>query len=563
MSERQADPAVAAWADALLALRAVVADPLGLGVVLRAGAGPVRERWLALLRAALPVPITRLPAAANAASLLGGIDLAASLAAGQRRVRGGALARADGAVAVLPMAERCDPEVAGLLARALDEGRIAIERDGVSAVLPARFGLVALDEGEEERAPEALADRLAFHLDLTSIPWGVAAQDVTIAPATPAAGGEAEPLVATAAALGIASLRAPLLALRAARALAGARGAAIVAEEDLAAAARLVLAPRATVLPQTEQAPPEPPPPPNESEPNETERDKPADSRSLEEIVLEAALAAVPDDLLERLGTMRSRAARGGVSGAWRRGGLRGRPLPPRAGLPGPEARLDIIETLRAAAPWQKLRGAAGRVVVRREDFRTRRFRARSASLAIFAVDASGSSAMGRLAEAKGAVEILLAQSYARRDEVAMIAFRGAGAEVLLEPTRALARARRGLAGLPGGGATPLAAALDAAVLLAERARGHGRSPSLVLLTDCRANVARDASQGRGPGEADARIAARALRATGLPAVLLDTAPRPGAFAREMAGLMGARYVPLPFADAATVARAARIATVR
>jgi magnesium chelatase subunit D len=429
-------------------------------------------------------------------------------------------------------------------------------------VLPARFGLVALDEGEEERAPEALADRLAFHLDLTSIPWGVAAQDVTIAPATPAEGGEAEPLVATAAALGIASLRAPLLALRAARALAGARGEAVVAEEDLAAAARLVLAPRATVLPQTEQAPPEPPKP-NESEPNETERDKPADSRSLEEILLEAALAAVPEDLLERLGAMRARAARGGVSGAWRRGGLRGRPLPPRAGLPGPEARLDVVETLRAAAPWQPLRGAAGRVVVRREDFRTRRFRARSASLAIFAVDASGSSAMGRLAEAKGAVEILLAQSYARRDEVAVIAFRGAGAEVLLEPTRALARARRGLAALPGGGATPLAAALDAAVLLAERARGHGRSPSLVLLTDCRANVARDASQGRGPGEADARAAARALRAVGLPSVLLDTAPRPGAFAREMAGLMGARYVPLPLADAAAVARAARTGSAR
>jgi magnesium chelatase subunit D len=562
MTEQPADPAELAWADALLALRAVVADPLGLGVVLRAGAGPVRERWLALLRAALTVPVARLPAAANAASLLGGIDLAASLAAGQRRVRGGALARADGAVAVLPMAERCDPEVAGLLARALDEGRIVIERDGVSAVLPARFGLVALDEGEEERAPEALADRLAFHLDLTSIPWGVAAAAVEIAPATPATGGEAEPLVAVAAALGIASLRAPLLALRAARALAGVRGAAVVAEEDLAAAARLVLAPRARVLPQVEQPPPEPPPP-NESERNESEQDKQTDSRSLEEILLEAAAAAVPADLLERLGAMRARVARGGVSGAWRRGGLRGRPLPPRAGLPGPEARLDVVETLRAAAPWQRLRGASGSVAVRREDFRTRRFRARSASLAIFAVDASGSSAVGRLAEAKGAVEILLAQSYARRDEVAVIAFRGVAAEVLLEPTRALARARRGLASLPGGGATPLAAALDAAVLLAERARGRGRSPSLVLLTDCRANVGRDASQGRGPGEADARAAARALRAVGLPTVLLDTAPRPGAFAREIAGLMGARYVPLPLADAAAVARAARTGSAR
>ena len=54
------------------------------------------------------------------------------------------------------------------------------------------------------------------------------------------------------------------------------------------------------------------------------------------------------------------------------------------------------------------------------------------------------------MAEAKGAVELLLADCYVRRDRVALIAFRGTDAELLLPPTRSLARARRSLAGLPG-----------------------------------------------------------------------------------------------------------------
>jgi magnesium chelatase subunit D len=225
-------------------------------------------------------------------------------------------------------------------------------------------------------------------------------------------------------------------------------------------------------------------------------------------------------------------------------------------------ARLALVETLRAAAPWQPIRrrGRTGgpRLIVKREDIRLRRFEAPQETTAIFVVDASGSAAMHRLSEAKGAVELLLADCYVRRDKVALIGFRGRGADVLLPPTASLVRAKRSLAGLPGGGGTPLAAGLDAARAMAEACRRAGRTPLLVLLTDGRANVARDGTGGRAQAEADSLDAAKPLRIAAVPALLVDTAPRPQPFAKELAQAMGARYLPLPMADAARLSVAVR-----
>jgi putative magnesium chelatase accessory protein len=167
----------------------------------------------------------------------------------------------------------------------------------------------------------------------------------------------------------------------------------------------------------------------------------------------------------------------------------------PRAGL-----RLNVVETLRAAAPWQRLRreeiarfgGESTRIEIRQDDFRITRFKHRSETTTIFVVDASGSSALHRLAEAKGAVELLLADCYVRRDRVALVAFRGQFAEVLLPPTRSLVRAKRSLASLPGGGGTPLASGIDLGMMLADSVKRRGGTPILILMTDGRANVARD-----------------------------------------------------------------------
>jgi magnesium chelatase subunit D len=228
-----------------------------------------------------------------------------------------------------------------------------------------------------------------------------------------------------------------------------------------------------------------------------------------------------------------------------------------------------LLETLKAAAPWQTLRRRAPdhplghgpkRFEVRRDDFRIIRFRQRVGTTTVFAVDASGSAAMNRLGEAKGAVELLLADCYVRRDQVALIAFRGTGAQLLLSPTGSLLRAKRSLAGLPGGGPTPLAAGIDAAMALADGIRRSGRTPIITLLTDARANMTRDGTGGRPKAEAEAMESARALRATGIATLLVDTSPRPNPFARTLAAEMGARYVPLPYANAAALSHAVRAA---
>ncbi len=568
----------ACWSLALRAARLAAADPRACGgVVVRAGAGPVRDRWLDHLRACLGPgrPVLRLPAGIADDRLLGGLDLAATLAAGRPVAQTGLLAAADGGILVVPMAERLSPGTAARLAAVLDTGSVRVERDGLAATRPARIGLVLLDEGAtpEEGVPEALADRLAFHLDLTGLAWGD-----TEAPAapTPAADRAHDPdsavadLCAAAAGLGIPSLRAPLLAMRVARAAAACDGLQTVGAAHVREAAALVLGPRACRIPPPEEMPEGAEPPGDartDAAPSEDDARTAPQAESVIEAksVIEAARAAIPAGLLARLveGSRRGAAAKAGRSGAPQQAKRSGRPAGTRPGHPR-EGRFALIDTLRAAAPWQRLRGApepdGPRIRVRACDFRIARFRQHSETTTIFAVDASGSAALERLAEAKGAVESLLAEAYIRRDRVALVAFRGSGAEILLPPTRALARARRGLGGLPGGGGTPLAAGLDAAGELARAVRRGGGSAVVVVLTDGRANVARSGAPGRAQAGADALHAAGLIRAAEIRTILIDTAARPQDPARRLAEAMGARYLPLPHADAAAVSGAVRAA---
>ncbi len=581
-----------ALADAVAAATLLAIDPAGLGgVVLRAPHGADRDAWLAFLAALLPAgtPQRRMPLNVGDAALLGGLDFAATLQAGRPVMQRGLLAQAHGGVVTLAMAERLSPGLAARIASVMDAGEVRLERDGLGERLPARVGVVALDEGldDDEQAPATLRERLAFRLDTDALrglcDLALAPEAVLDArarlPDVAVDDAIAEALCAAALALGVDSMRAPLQALRVARAAAALDGRLQVDADDAALAARLVLAHRATRMPQPpaqdlQQAEPEPPPPPSQEEPEDRgDEDDSASLQELAERVVEAAQSAIPPGLLALIAMgerARGGTPSGGRSGALQKGLIRGRPVGARRGEPRGGARLNLLETLRAAAPWQAVRARqatgdakARRIHVRREDFHVTRFKQNTSTTAIFVVDASGSSALHRLAEAKGAVELLLADCYVRRDRVAVIAFRGPGADLLLPPTRSLARAKRSLAGLPGGGGTPLAAALDAARGVAESVRRSGDTPVVVMLTDGRANIARDGTPGRERATQDALAAAAALRACGASTLLLDTSPQPQAGAQALAQCMGATYLPLPHADAQAMSTAVRLATGR
>ncbi len=621
---REPDPSERAWQQAVQAAVLFAINPVGLGGVrLRAHAGPVRDAWLGLLRGLLPGrPLLRMPLSITEERLLGGLDLPATLACGRPVAQRGLLAEADGGVLLLAMAERLSLGCAAQVAQALDRGEVLLERDGLCLRTPARFGVVALDEGlaDDAGVPPSLCDRFAFDIDLRSVSPRVALNDdlqmmtsgstdldaarerlATIE--LPAALIDA--LCATAQALGVPSLRAPLQALAAARASAALDGNDLCTEDDARIAASLVLAPRATQLPPSSEAaaqefdplqsddvsaappeppestPPEPPSPPSaERETSDTPdtpdtpdtSETPAHAGSvqaMEDRVLDAAQAAIPPGLLAALlGASAPRRSAAGKSGATAQSGLRGRPTGSRRSTALRGARLHLVDTLRAAAPWQRLRRAGqpvpspgpSRVLVRADDFHVTRVRQKSATTTVFVVDASGSSAMHRLAEAKGAVELLLNDCYVRRDQVAVIAFRGRQAELLLPPTRSLVCAKRRLSGLPGGGGTPLASALDAAASLVDALQRKGQSPTVVLLTDGRANVARDGSGGRERAQDDALQSGRQLAALGAPIVMIDTSPKAQREAAELARTMRANYLPLPYAGATELARSIAVA---
>ena len=588
-------------------------DPVGLGgVALRAPACAERDAWLALLRDLLPrdTPLRRVPLNISDTALLGGLDLGATLQAGRPVALQGLLAQADGGVLLLAMAERMTAAAAARFGSVLDTRSVHLQRDGLDSVYASRLAMVALDEGasDDEHMPASLADRLAFRLlmgeradDEEGPQW--TAQEVLAARARLAQvhlpPDEASALCAAALALGIESLRASVFAARAARAAAALAGCDSVEEEHTAVAARLVLAPRATRLPPA--SPPdsteaqEPPPEPPESQENQTEppsspppgsepdpaqdgedgdsdeapEGEPQAGQTLGERVLGAAQAAIPAGLLARLKIsqlQRTKTPSSGSAGAMQKNALRGRPVGARKGEPRAGQRLNVLETLRAAAPWQRLRHAAlpatatqrPRIVVRKEDFHVARFRQLGQTTTVFVVDASGSLAINRLAETKGAVELLLADCYVRRDSVAVLAFRGKTAEVLLPPTRSLARAKRSLAGLPGGGGTPLANAIDAAGAMADQIRRKGETPILVLLTDAKANIARDGSPGRSRAASDALAAAHQLRLSGYSALLVDASPQPQPGAQQLAAAMGAQYLALPYAGAQSLNQAVR-----
>lgn len=572
-ADNGAAPADHLLADHLLAARLFLHNPSAFGGICLRGFGPVRDALVAELQAKLSreTTVIKIPINVDAERLLGGVDLTATLETGRTVRRDGLLKEMADGVVIIPMAERMQDDVAAHIAQAMDISNLAV---------------ILLDDSvaTDETPPSALLERTAFHCDLS------ANRDMDCALDGETKGGiksgnpavktlnkkQRSAIAATAAALGVYSIRPLVFAERAARSHAAMAGRANVEDQDIEAAIRLVMAPRATQMPDFEEAqpeqPPEPPPEPPEQKPESQSDDKPDSNDDdqtrqdipLEDILLDAAAAAIPPNILDQITNKIRLTGKGqaGRSGQKQKSAKRGRPRGSRPGVPGNGKKLALIDSLRAAAPWQAIRRLAAKaddkrtVHIRKSDLRVRHFEEQRETLTIFAVDASGSSALSRLAEAKGAVELMLAEAYVKRSQVALIAFRQTEATVLLPPTRSLTRARRALTALPGGGGTPIAAGLMAAQRLAEAAVKHGQSPTIALLTDGKANVMLDGTANRKGANEETQAAAKAIAASAIHSIVIDISPRPRPEAAALAEALRGRYLPLPRAGSKALVKA-------
>jgi magnesium chelatase subunit D len=579
------------WADALLAADVLCCGGHRIGGLwLTARAGGVRDAFLSHLGQLLGPQDrwTRLPPGGSLSNLVGGVDIAATAALGTLVRQPGILARASGNVLLVPMAERLDTTIAATVGTTLDRPT----GDGIC--------VVALDESieDDDRLPATIGDRLALRIELHAVAWHhVAETDATrYAPPRTADWTVVTLTDTTLASLNSlaqssrhGSLRILRNLVQVAKILAHLAGRTTVSDVDAVTALRLCLGLRLAPPPEDRETAsaeePSPPQMPEESQirppalPETSENDTPEPDDQAERApprldALTELLAAVQagafagNPLLLSSERPSSDKGRSGKSGTERKNARRGRPFGIGLSPPFPDARPDIVATLRAAAPWQRTRAAqrtkmlatagvahpkdlvhsatlapnipAPRAFVTRDDFRYQRLRHAAPSTAIFVVDASGSTALERLGETKGAIEQLLARCYIRRDEVALIAFRGTSAEILLPPTRSLVAAKRKLAALPGGGPTPLASGLQKGLELALTVRRGGSTPLLVLLTDGSGNIALDGTPNRTLAAEELTRLARLCKSNGLKTICIDIGRRPRDSVAALAEALGA-----------------------
>ena len=577
------------WFDANLIAILLAINPRGLkGVTVKSQFGPVRDAWLKYLKdlaTSCGSQILKAPANISADQLKGALDIEASLQRASLVISKGLLERAEGNLLLLPMVERMDLQVIALISQALDE------KNTVNT--EAHFGVIAFDESDnaEEAIGARLLDRLAFELYLDQFSIAdinesleVDAEDIAKAskllPSVKCSNEYLEVMTKAGLSLGVSSFRANQFALEAAKTLAALRGLGEVGQDEVIDAARLVYTPSKQMHlnsemdqadqdseesqdDQAQDAENQAEDSQNDSESSDHPDQEQPSSEDLEDIIVEAVKSSIPPQLLHQpkksLPAGKSAAHVSGKSGAIQKNFLSGRPLTSRKGRPQDGRRLDILKSIRAAIPWQRVRGmmlsedqqktARTRIDFRIEDLHIKQYLRRRGTVTIFLVDASGSSATQRLAEAKGALEELLAQCYIRRDEVAMVSMRGAKAEIVLPPTRSLVRAKRNLAALPGGGGTPLAAGFRAANEMAISLERKGLTPIIVVMSDGKANVNLKGVGGRESAHSDALMAAKELRIKNHRLLFVDTSPKPEILAQELSSAMAAQYFPLPFAS--------------
>jgi magnesium chelatase subunit D len=522
------------------------------------------------------VPLVELPLGATEDRVLGALHLEKALR-GERAFEPGLLAAANRGMLYIDEVNLLPDHLVDLLLDAAASGTHRLEREGLSLSHPARFLLIGTMNPEEGELRPQLLDRFGLAADVTDLTdaadraeavrrrleyeadperfadfWSAAEaaegeriqQAQRLLPEVCVSNEILKAVSERCLAARVEGLRADLTLCKAACAWAAYQGRMVVEAADVDAVAELALAHR-------RRQPPEPP----RSGGQGPGSKRPAGGNGSEpKSSTQAGSPAAPLLHFESAGLFAARVepSSSPLSTSTSPGGWRGTTRRRGAGLPRrcteSAASVAWAATLRNAALHQIDRGrcsADGLLVLRPEDLVSRPPRGPAGCLLLFVVDASGSMAASRrMRQTKAAVLALLLQAYQQRDRVAILAFRGQDAEVVLPPTRGLGPARRALEALPVGGPTPLAHGLAAACrLLRNQQRRHPHQPVwTVLLTDGRANHALTADPWQ-----DTLVQARVLRAAGTECLVVDTETGWPHFGRaaELAVELGAKCVPL------------------
>jgi len=573
--------AVVGQEDLKLALILIAIDPTIGGVLITGERGTAKSTAARGLAALLPktpagesAPFVELPIGATEDRVIGSLDLTRVLREGSTELRSGLLARADGGVLFVDEVNLLPDHIVDLLLDAAASGRVTIERDGISAGEAARFVLVGTmnpEEGElrsqfvdrfglcvqvrglaaHDIRSAAIRQRLAFDDDPASVLCAVEPQQQVLREGIVAARARLSTIPITNAHLSVVTalsveqqmdgIRGDLAIIKAARALAAWQSQADIRDEDIQRASDLAMPhrtrqkrfknmPRAAAKPSPQTRAGASP----QGEPGQATGAPPP----IENPRLQTA-PAVPMQSPVRLITDAIDRESIGRRAADSRNSQRMVGAVPYE-LTGT---LAVAQTLSAAAR-RGARVGADRVQLTAADLRQHERRGPGLCHVLFLVDASGSMATKRRMEvAKGAALGLLASSYQRRDEVALMAFRADGTDLVLPFTRHVADIERALSDVPTGGRTPLARALaDAADVL------QTREPALlVLFTDGRANVS---AGGGDPWEEALRAGAR-LRTVCAGAVVIDCESGPIVLGRAqlLSQALGAECVALDDLD--------------
>ena len=371
-------------------------------------------------------------------------------------------------------------------------------------------------------------------------------------------------LIASAEMFSISNMHTIFTTLKVAKSLCAYKGKKSVTREDINLAISLSMIHKAKQIPEFQQeekvATPEQEQSrdDNESKANETELNS-EDKKML----IDALKISLPSSLIETLLSKNSQSiSYGEAAGSGERNinFSAGRPIPSVNRKYSSDKRIDLIGTLTRAIPWQKIRSSSitknRKIIIYPQDIMMKRFEKQSERLLIFLVDASGSNAIGRLNEAKGAIEILLSDAYAKRDNVALISFSGLKADPLLLPTKSLVTAKKKLSSLPGGGATPLANGLLEAFNMADAARSRSIKPIIILLSDGRGNMTLDGVGDRVKAIEDTTYIASLIKRNAINNIFIDTSRRKTPMADELARELNGHYFQLPMANSNSISKA-------